>query len=137
MVINFSFNDSTASCIYTPCWWNHPCSKYCMMLTHKVSSTEECVHMWPGLQKSTIWAQDITNFRLCSIITYELLVCTNKTKSLIITAEFNGLSSEIYGNRIATTFRAKDNCKNITKCAHMVRWFSHALSHMWLQVVLL
>ena len=35
-------------------------------------------------------------FRLCSIVTYELRICNNKIKITITTAEFNGLSSEIF-----------------------------------------
>ena len=40
-------------------------------------------------------------FHLCSIITYELFYKHNK--SSVTTVEFNGLSSEIYGNEIPHT----------------------------------
>ena len=48
---------------------------------------------------STKNRQFFSSFGLCSIITYELLICTNKKLS-ITTAEFNGLSSELYGKEI-------------------------------------
>ena len=40
-------------------------------------------NLWLGLQELTIWAQKITNFCLCSIITYDYLYNHTKSSSLL------------------------------------------------------
>ena len=56
--------------------------------------------MWPGLWKSTMWAQKMLIFvfapSYCNLITYLYY----HDKIFTTTAELNGLSSAVYGNEI-------------------------------------
>ena len=58
--------------VYTSIWWG--------LLSRRKFFTNWPV--WLGLWKSTMWAQKLTNFFVCFIITYKLCTCTYTNKIL-------------------------------------------------------
>ena len=98
-----------------------------------VPNNQTLWYMWPGLQKSTMWAQKYRRFS--SFLYHNLVtVCTITIKSLSLLQKLMGFWNLW---KLDTAFGAKDIAENITRCnLHSGGWFSQARpvtyhSDMW------